>query len=63
MQRKPSKWKSIFLIPEMLLVKTEIADQSGKFSFNGLKGGNYRLKISKNGSEVYQSDAIQIVEN
>lgn len=45
------------------LVKTEIAEQNGKFSFNDLKTGNYRLKISRNGSEVYQSDMIQIAEN
>ncbi|PIF44811.1 outer membrane receptor protein involved in Fe transport [Chryseobacterium sp. 52] len=45
------------------LVKTEIADQNGKFSFNDLKQGNYRLKINKSGSEIYQSDPIQITEN
>jgi hypothetical protein len=38
------------------LIKTEIADSNGKFSFNDLKGGNYRLKINRNGSEVYHSD-------
>ncbi|MBB6369246.1 TonB-dependent receptor [Chryseobacterium shigense] len=45
------------------LVKTEIAEQNGKFTFNDLKEGSYRLKISKNGTEVYQSDNIQIAEN
>jgi len=45
------------------LVKTEIADQSGKFSFNALKEGSYRLKINRNGNEVYQSDNIQVSEN
>ncbi|KFF21052.1 TonB-dependent receptor [Chryseobacterium sp. JM1] len=45
------------------LVKTEIAEQNGKFSFSDLKTGNYKLKINRNGSEVYQSDMIQIAEN
>lgn len=46
-----------------VLVKTEIAERNGKFTFNDLKAGNYKLKISKNGTEVYQSDNIQIAEN
>lgn len=45
------------------LIKTEIADSNGKFSFNDLKGGNYRLKINRNGSEVYHSDMISLAEN
>lgn len=45
------------------LIKTEIADSNGKFSFNDLKGGNYRLKINRNGSEVYHSDLISLAEN
>ncbi|MBL1222938.1 TonB-dependent receptor [Chryseobacterium sp. L7] len=45
------------------LVKTEIAEQNGKFTFNDLKEGNYKLKISRNGTEVYQSENIQIAEN
>ncbi|AZA79851.1 TonB-dependent receptor [Chryseobacterium sp. G0186] len=45
------------------LVKTEIADSNGKFGFNDLKGGAYHLKISKNGSEVYHSDNITLMES
>lgn len=45
------------------LIKTEIAEQNGKFIFNDLKEGSYRLKISRNGAEVYQSENIQITEN
>ncbi len=45
------------------LIKTEIADSNGKFSFNDLKGGNYHLKINRNGSEVYHSDLISLAEN
>lgn len=45
------------------LIKTEIADSNGKFDFNDLKGGAYHLKISKNGSEVYHSDNITLMEN
>ncbi|AZA82757.1 hypothetical protein C1637_23260 [Chryseobacterium lactis] len=45
------------------LIKTEIPDPNGKFSFNDLKGGIYQVKISKNGSELYQSDRISLSEN
>ncbi|AZB08196.1 TonB-dependent receptor [Chryseobacterium sp. G0162] len=45
------------------LIKTEIVDSNGKFGFNGLKGGTYHLKISRNGSEVYHSDNISLVNN
>lgn len=45
------------------LIKTEVADSNGKFSFNDLKGGNYQLRINKNGSEVYRSDLISLAEN
>ncbi|WP_250253360.1 outer membrane beta-barrel family protein [Chryseobacterium sp. Marseille-Q3244] len=45
------------------LIKTEIADSNGKFGFKDLKGGTYHLKISRNGSEVYHSDNISLVNN
>lgn len=45
------------------LIKTEIADDNGKFSFNDLKTGTYYVKISKNGSEVYRSETITLAEN
>lgn len=48
---------------ENKLVKTEIADQNGKFSFNDLASGNYNLKINKNGTEVYKSENILLTEN
>ncbi|MPT31054.1 MAG: TonB-dependent receptor, partial [Chryseobacterium sp.] len=47
---------------ENKLVKTEIADQNGKFSFNDLMSGNYNLKINKSGTEVYQSQ-VSVNEN
>ncbi|REC47178.1 TonB-dependent receptor [Chryseobacterium pennipullorum] len=45
------------------LIKTEIADAGGKFSFNDLKAGTYHLKITRNGSEIYHTDNISMVEN
>lgn len=45
------------------LIKTEIADSNGKFGFNDLKGGTYRLKINRNGSEVYHSETISVADN
>jgi len=47
---------------ENKLVKTEVADQNGKFSFNDLISGNYNLKINKSGTEVYQSQ-VSVNEN
>jgi len=48
---------------ENKLVKTEIADQSGKFSFNDLAAGNYSVKINKNGMETYKSENISVTGN
>ncbi|AKK73515.1 hypothetical protein OK18_13705 [Chryseobacterium gallinarum] len=48
---------------EQKLIKTEIADANGKFSFNDLKPGTYRLKINRNGSEIYHSDNIALAGN
>ncbi|MCX8533132.1 carboxypeptidase-like regulatory domain-containing protein [Chryseobacterium luquanense] len=48
---------------ENKLVKTEIADQNGKFTFNDLANGNYMVKINKNGSEVYKSETVSVSEN
>ncbi|MGU3373789.1 TonB-dependent receptor domain-containing protein [Chryseobacterium sp. M5A1_1a] len=45
------------------LIKTEIADSNEKFDFNDIKSGAYHLKINRNGSEVYHSDNITLVEN
>ncbi len=47
---------------ENQLVKTEIADENGKFSFNDLVSGNYHLKINQKGAEVYSSE-ISVNEN
>lgn len=51
------------LDPDNKLIKTEIADSNGKFTFNDLKGGNYHLKISRNGAEVYHSETISLADN
>lgn len=48
---------------ENKLVKTEIADQNGKFTFNDLTDGNYIVQINKSGSEAYKSDPISVKEN
>ncbi|PJJ62785.1 TonB-dependent receptor [Chryseobacterium geocarposphaerae] len=48
---------------ENKLVKTEIADTKGNFSFNDLASGSYTLKINKNGTEAYQSEKITITGN
>ncbi|ROH97942.1 TonB-dependent receptor [Chryseobacterium daecheongense] len=45
------------------LVKTEVADQKGNFSFNDLAAGNYYVKINKNGTQAYQSEPISIAGN
>lgn len=45
------------------LIKTEIADNNGKFNFNDLKEGTYQVKINKNGTEVYHSENISLTEN
>lgn len=45
------------------LVKTEVADQKGNFSFNDLTAGNYYVKINKNGTQAYQSEPISIAGN
>ncbi len=47
---------------ENKLIKTEVVDQNGKFTFNDLASGNYNLKISKNGTEAYQS-LVTVNEN
>lgn len=47
---------------ENKLIKTEVADQNGKFSFNDLASGNYNIKINKNGTEAYQSP-VTVNEN
>ncbi|GAA4153103.1 outer membrane beta-barrel family protein [Chryseobacterium ginsenosidimutans] len=48
---------------ENKLVKTEITDSKGNFSFNELTSGNYSLKINKNGAETYKSENINITGN
>lgn len=48
---------------ENKLVKTEIADQKGSFSFNDLAAGNYYVKINKNGTETYRSESIAVAGN
>ncbi|RKS97566.1 TonB-dependent receptor [Chryseobacterium defluvii] len=48
---------------ENKLVKTEIADQKGSFSFNDLAAGNYYVKINKNGTETYRSEPIAVAGN
>ncbi|OCK51659.1 hypothetical protein BA768_02795 [Chryseobacterium sp. CBo1] len=48
---------------ENKLVKTELADQNGKFTFNDLANGNYYVQINKNSSEAYKSEAISVKEN
>ena len=47
---------------ENKLIKTEVADQNGNFSFQDLMSGNYHLKINKNGAEAHRSE-ISIKEN
>jgi Outer membrane protein beta-barrel family len=47
---------------ENKLIKTEVVDQNGKFTFSDLMSGNYNLKINKSGTEVYQSQ-VSVTEN
>ncbi|AZA93073.1 Outer membrane receptor for Fe3+-dicitrate [Chryseobacterium nakagawai] len=60
---KAKQMEISLLDAENKLVKTEIADSNGKFNFNDVKGGTYRLKINRNGSEVYHSDVISLTGN
>lgn len=60
---KPEQLDINLLGPDHQLIKTEIADARGTFSFTDLKEGNYQLKISRNGAEVYQSGEISLTEN
>lgn len=48
---------------ENKLIKTEIADSKGNFSFNDLASGNYSLKINRNGAENYKSENISVTGN
>lgn len=48
---------------ENKLVKTEIADAKGNFSFSELASGSYSLKINKNGAESYTSENISVTGN
>lgn len=45
------------------LVKTELADEEGNFSFSDLATGNYFIKINRNGAEIYTSEAIPLTVN
>ena len=45
---------------ENRLIKTEITDQKGKFTFEDLPTGNYFLKINKNGAEMYSSENLSV---
>ncbi|MEG0926237.1 outer membrane beta-barrel family protein [Chryseobacterium sp.] len=60
---KAEQMEIILLDADNKLIKTEIADSQGKFGFNDIKGGTYRLKINRNGSEIYHSDNITLIEN
>lgn len=60
---KASQVEINLLNTENKLVKTELADQNGKFTFNNLADGNYYVQINKNGSEAYKSEAISVKEN
>lgn len=59
---KASQVEINLLNTENKLVKTELADQNGKFTFTNLADGNYYVQINKNGSEAYKS-AISVKEN
>lgn len=48
---------------ENKFIKTEVTDQSGKFNFDGIKSGNYYVKINNKGVEAYQSENISLTEN
>jgi len=48
---------------ENKLVKTEITDRSGKFTFEDLPSGNYYVKINRNGAETYKSENLSVTEN
>ncbi|WP_051686306.1 TonB-dependent receptor [Chryseobacterium hispalense] len=45
------------------LVKTELADEEGNFSFSDLATGNYFIKINRNGAEIYTSETIPLTVN
>ncbi|WP_082671890.1 TonB-dependent receptor [Chryseobacterium sp. JAH] len=45
------------------LVKTEIADENGGYSFGDLVSGNYYVTINKNGTETYKSELLSLTGN
>ena len=48
---------------ENKLVKTEIADENGGYSFDDLVSGNYYVTINKNGTETYKSEHLSLTGN
>lgn len=60
---KASQVEINLLTSENKLVKTELADQSGKFTFSEIPEGSYYVQINKNGSETYKSESISLKEN
>jgi hypothetical protein len=54
---------SMLLSKDSSLVKTEISEKDGAFSFSNLKPGDYLLSISIMGYKPYQSAKIDVSEN
>lgn len=59
---KPLEGATIYLkrVTDSVLVKTELADASGNFTFNNQKQGNYRLTITMIGYAGYKGDVFKL---
>ena len=60
---KPLEGATIYLkrAADFVLIKTELADASGSFTFNNQKSGEYRLMITMVGYAAYKSDVFQLI--
>jgi hypothetical protein len=61
-QRKPLGSATIYLkrATDSVLIKTEVSDAEGKFSFEKIQGANYHLIIALMGYETYKSTPISL---
>lgn len=64
-QKKPITSATVFLknATDSVLVKTEITDAAGKFNFDKLPVGKYKITISMLGYITYRSEAIDFKAN
>lgn len=57
--QKPLEGASVYLMQDSILVKTALADAEGRFLFDKLKQGNYRINITMIGFASYKSELLK----